>query len=151
MTSASTSLLLVDTNILVYSVDPRDLSKQQAAIALLRTLESTARGFLSAQILGEFFNTAIRILPPVPRSAGAQAVADFIETFAVLPITLDVVQAATVASGQHQMSYWDALVWATAKLNGITTVLTEDIQGSGSIDGVRFVNPFTPDFDLASL
>jgi len=151
MTNASTSLLLVDTNILVYSLDPRNLVKQQAAMALLRTLESNARSFLSTQVLGEFFNTITRLLPPLMRSAAEQAVDDLCETFTVLPLTVEIVKAATVGSGRLQMSYWDALVWATAKLNGIRTILTEDMQSSAVVEGIAYINPFQPDFDLASL
>jgi len=125
--------------------------KQQAAMGLLRTLESNARSFLSTQVLGEFFNTITRLLPPLMRSAAEQAVDDFCETFTVLPLTVEIVKAATVESGRLQMSYWDALIWATAKLNNVGVVLTEDIQSAGLVEGVRFVNPFAPDFDLASI
>ena len=49
---------------------------------------------------------------------------------------------------QHQMSYWDAQVWATAKLNQVPYVLTENMQGLETLDGVRFLNPLSRDFDL---
>ena len=44
-----------------------------------------------------------------------------------------------------------ALIWATAKLNGVLTILTEDHPSSDLIEGVRFVNPLVQGFDLARL
>jgi predicted nucleic acid-binding protein len=40
------------------------------------------------------------------------------------------------------LPYWDAQVWATAKLNQIPRVLSEDFQHQGRIEGVEFLNPF---------
>jgi predicted nucleic acid-binding protein len=52
----------------------------------------------------------------------------------------------------HRLPYWDAQLWATARLNQIPTVLTEDRDlAERSIEGVRFVNPFSPSFTLTAL
>ena len=52
---------------------------------------------------------------------------------------------------QYQFQYWDALIWATAKLNGVPNVLTEDIPSGGLVEGVRFEDPFQAGFELARL
>ncbi len=49
------------------------------------------------------------------------------------------------------MSIWDALIWAAAKMNGIPYVLTEDARHGRVLEGVTYVNPFDPEFDLAPL
>jgi predicted nucleic acid-binding protein len=49
------------------------------------------------------------------------------------------------------MSYWDALLWATSKLNSVPTYLTEDLSHGQVIEGVRILNPLRDDFDLALL
>jgi predicted nucleic acid-binding protein len=49
------------------------------------------------------------------------------------------------------MSYWDALVWATARLNQISVVLSEDFQEGRILEGVRFMNPFGAGFDIADM
>ena len=54
-------------------------------------------------------------------------------------------------AGEHSLSIWDALIWATAKLNQVPLVLSEDFVDGGFLEGVRFLNPFTPAFDLALL
>ncbi len=43
---------------------------------------------------------------------------------------------------QHQMSFWDAQIWATARLNQIGRIITEDLPGTDYIEGVRYINPF---------
>jgi len=48
----------------------------------------------------------------------------------------------------HQLSYWDVLIWATAHLNQIPVLLTEHFGPSTVIEGGRIVNPFSPDFRL---
>ena len=52
---------------------------------------------------------------------------------------------------RHQLSYWDSLILATAKLNGVPNVLSEDFSYGVLLEGVRFLNPFAQTFDLALL
>ena len=49
------------------------------------------------------------------------------------------------------MSIWDALIWAVASVNHIPYVLTEDADHDRILEGVRFLNPFHPQFDLDAL
>lgn len=41
----------------------------------------------------------------------------------------------------YQISYWDVQVWATAKLNQIPVVYSEDFQDEQMLEGVLFRNP----------
>jgi predicted nucleic acid-binding protein len=45
--------------------------------------------------------------------------------------------AAAEAAALHGLPNWDVLVWATARVNGMQTVLTEDGQDGRVIDGVQ--------------
>jgi len=49
----------------------------------------------------------------------------------------------------HKMSFWDAQIWATARLNQITCILSEDFNTGSVVEGVRFVSPFAPGFLIA--
>jgi predicted nucleic acid-binding protein len=51
----------------------------------------------------------------------------------------------------YQFSFWDAQIWAAARLNHIPVVLSEDFNSGAVIEGVRFVDPFEQDFELAAL
>jgi len=48
----------------------------------------------------------------------------------------------------YQMSYWDAQIWASARMNQIPVVLSEDFGEGTTIEGVHFVNPFGSDFNI---
>ena len=48
----------------------------------------------------------------------------------------------------HQMAFWDAQIWASARLHQIPLIFTEDFNVGAVIEGVRFVNPFEEDFNL---
>jgi predicted nucleic acid-binding protein len=47
------------------------------------------------------------------------------------------------------LSFWDAQIWAAARLHRIPVVLSEDFNPGAVIEGVRFVDPFGEDFELA--
>jgi predicted nucleic acid-binding protein len=51
----------------------------------------------------------------------------------------------------YQFSFWDAQIWAAARLHTIPVVLSEDFNSGAVIEGVRFVDPFEQDFELAAL
>lgn len=45
----------------------------------------------------------------------------------------------------HGWSFWDAMIWATAKQHGCRLLITEDGQSGRTLGGVTLVNPFLPD------
>jgi predicted nucleic acid-binding protein len=149
---SSPAAALIDTNVLVYAYDPLDPAKQQRAVHILERLERRSRGAVSTQVLGEFFTTVTRKLrPPLSREEAEWNVAAFVRDWTVCAVTPGAVLEAIRAVGEHHVSYWDGLIWATAKLNGIPTVLTEDLSHGRLIEGVRFLSPFGEAFDVASL
>ena len=134
---------LVDTNVLVYAYDPRDERKTSRAIEVLTQLEADERGVLSTQVLSEFYSTVTRKIPnPLDPSDARLTVSRLAERWEILPVTADVVQEGIRASIRYQLSYWDGLVWAAAKLNNVETILSEDFSHGQVIEGVRVVNPF---------
>ncbi len=143
---------LVDTNVLVYAYDPADRVKASRAGACIQRLTDSWNGALTAQVLSEFFIATTRRLNPPLRAAEAEAIlVGLIRDWPVYEVTPLGVLDAIRAVQNYQFSYWDALIWATARLNGIPNVLTEDMPSASLIEGVRFVNPFDATFDLARL
>jgi predicted nucleic acid-binding protein len=146
------SAFLVDTNVLVYAYDSTDKDKQAQAIAVLEELGRRRLGALSAQILGEFFVTVTRKIPqPLTTAEAEQSVTNYARSWIVHDLTALVVLEAVRGLQRHRLPYWDSLIWATAKLNGIPNVLSEDFSDGALLEGVRFLNPFTKTFDLAAL
>jgi predicted nucleic acid-binding protein len=141
---------LVDTNVLVYAYDRSEPEKQEKALELLDELVLTNKGVLSVQVLGEFLVTVVRKLAkPLSAQEAYDRVVNYIESWPVLEITPQIVLEAARGVRNHNLSYWDAQVWATARLNQIANVLSEDFSHGSKIEGVRFLNPFLQGFALA--
>lgn len=145
-------MILIDTNILVYVHDPVDPRRQSVARDLLIKLEAGA-GVLSAQCLAEFLSVTTRPARGLPaRLAPAEALVQverLARVFPVLPLTTAVVLEAGRAVRDYRLSYYDAQIWAVAKLNQVPVVLSEDFQDGQVLEGIRFANPFEPGFDLS--
>jgi predicted nucleic acid-binding protein len=141
--------VLVDTNLLVYAWDPGDVRKQETAIATLDGLHSARAGRLSVQSLAEFFAAITRGKKPrLTPARAAEQVAALAASWPVLDVTPLVVIEATRGVEHHRLAYWDAQLWATARLNQVPVIFSEDFASDSVLNGVRFVNPFRSDFEL---
>jgi predicted nucleic acid-binding protein len=140
--------VLIDTNILVYTFDQNNPIKQVQAIQVLRALGDNGSGRLSVQCLSEFAATVTRRLRPAMSPADATVqVTWFQQIFPIFALTPMIVLEALRGVQTYQLSYYDAQIWASARLNQIPIVFSEDFN-QGVLEGVRFVNPLAPDFKL---
>ena len=137
-----------DTNLLVYAYDRSADIKQQAAFMLLDNLVKSGTGVISVQVLSEFFVTVTRKIPyPLSIEQATARIESFCKMWTVLELNEIIINEAIRGVRIHQFSYWDAQIWASARLNQIGTVLSEDFAHNSFFEGVRFVNPFAPGFD----
>jgi len=136
----------------VYAHDPRDRRKQERALEVLDRLIPNGQAVLSVQCLTEFFQAVRHRIPEPLRPEEALAqVERFVRVCHVLDLTPMVVIDGCRGSDSYSLSLWDALIWATAKLNQVPFVLSEDFQDGILLEGVRFLNPFSETFNLALL
>lgn len=141
--------ILLDTNVLVYVFDTNEPARQDQAIKVLRGLELTGSGRLSVQCLAEFCAVATRFLRPFLKPAEAAIqVERFSRTFPVFDLTPLIVIEAARGVRDHALAYYDAQIWATARLNQVPIIFSEDFNVGGALEGVRFINPFAADFVL---
>lgn len=42
----------------------------------------------------------------------------------------------------HRLSFWDGILWALAKRNGVTVIVSEDGSTGAVVDQVAFRSPF---------
>jgi predicted nucleic acid-binding protein len=140
---------LVDTNVLVYAYDRSDGDKRERAIAVIEQLAANGAGALSVQVLGEFYVTVRQKIPyEFTNEEEERRITNYARSWTIFDVTAATVLEAARAVAQHRLSYWDALIWSAAKLNRVPNVLSEDFSDGRLIEGVRFLNPFTPQFDL---
>jgi predicted nucleic acid-binding protein len=141
--------ILIDTNVLVYAHQPAEREKYRTAVRIVAALVDAGRGRLSAQVLGEFINATTRGARPLLSVPDALAQAGRLaEALVVLDVNRLVVLEAIRGVRVHRLSYYDAQIWAAARLNQVTTVLSEDFAADSRLEGVQFVNPFVRDFDF---
>lgn len=141
--------VLIDTNVILYTYDYRDPTRKQRASDLLIVLERINAGIFSVQTLSEFMNVATRTTNPIIESSDIlYQLQHLINLFPVIPLTQNIVFEATRCVKDHKLSYYDAQIWAAAKVNQIPVIFSEDFQDGQTIEGVRFVNPFSSNFDI---
>lgn len=130
----------LDTNILVYAVDmdagPRHEWSKKFLLEAAR-----CDCVLTVQALGEFFHATTRKNLLTPDFA-SDLVHDWYETFRTVSADDTSLLEAMDASREHRLSFWDAMLWATARQAGCATILSEDMQDGRRLGGVQFLNPF---------
>jgi predicted nucleic acid-binding protein len=124
-----------DTNILLYTVsdDPRKLRAKQIL---------SGGGVISVQVLNEFTSAARRKLRhgwPLIELAIMQFRAVF-DT--ILPLTAETHDAALVMARDDGLSFYDALIIASAVEAGCDMLYSEDLQDGRRFPGLVIVNPF---------
>ena len=141
--------ILIDTNLLIYLFDQNEPVRQSRATEVLDQLELMGLGRLSVQILAEFFSVSTRKLsPPLSSNEALVQVNLFTRVWPVFDLTLLIVLEAARGVRDYQMSYYDAQIWATARLNQISIIFSEDFNVGATLEGVQFINPFAPEFVL---
>lgn len=139
--------ILIDTNVLVYAYDRAEHKRQGQAIDVLDQLQATGKGCLSVQCLAEFFQVTARGRSPILKlDEAATQVELLMRAFPVFNLTQMVVLEAVRGVREHQMPYFDSQIWAVARLNQVPTIFSEDFSNGLVLEGVRFVNPFIPEF-----
>ncbi len=97
---------------------------------------------LAAQAYAEFFHATTR--KGLLASAAASAlVRDWLDVIRVTSANTAAQVDAMNAVGEHRLSFWDTMLWATARQSGCSAILSEDMQDGRRLGGVEFVNPFT--------
>lgn len=129
-----------DTNILVYAIDREAGERHRIALDLVRR----ARGkdcIITLQALAELFRTLTGKgrLDPARAIAVVQAWRDAATIVAADETCL---VDAMDAVADHDWSFWDAMIWATAKRAGCRLLISEDGQDGRTLGGVTIVNPF---------
>ncbi len=141
--------VFVDTNVLVYAYDRSEPEKQRQALWVLDRLVLAGMGVIDTQVIAEFFVAVTRkISIPLSVDEAYERVQNYVRAWPVLGVSEMVVLEAARGVRDHQFSFWDAQIWAAARLNQIPVVFSEDFNAGSVIEGIRFVNPFSADFQF---
>jgi len=134
----------VDTNILLYAYDDSAGPKRDQARALLEQLWEKRQGYLSIQVLQEFFVNATRkITKPLSAETAKEIVTDLSHWHTHVPAADDVLAAIGIRQ-RAGISFWDAMIVHSASELGCDVLYSEDLNVGQDYSGVRVENPFQP-------
>ena len=134
-------VVFVDTNILIYAHDVDAGAKRSRAAEKLRQLWESGAGRLSVQVLQEFYvNVTQKLATPVARSTAREVVSSY-GAWIREPTTAETVTRAIDIVGLAQISFWDALIVASAEQAAAIEIYSEDLNPGQTIAGVNIVNP----------
>jgi predicted nucleic acid-binding protein len=136
-------VVFVDTNILIYAHDADASSKQARAAAALRELWDSGAGRLSVQVLQEFFVNATRKLATPLAHMSAREVVSSYGAWIREPTTADTVTRAIDLAALAQISFWDALIVASAEQAQAAQIYSEDLNAGQTIAGIKIFNPLS--------
>lgn len=134
-----TDVVFVDTNILIYAHDRDAGEKRDRAAQALERLWDEQTGRLSVQVLQEFYVTVTQKLAAA--RASAREIVRTYTPWVHYPTTPETILRASEIAELSQLSFWDALIVASAEQIGASLLYTEDLNADQSIAGVKIVNP----------
>ncbi|VVB94727.1 PIN domain protein [uncultured archaeon] len=138
-------LFLVDTNILVYSLDKSEPEKQKSCSSLIEKCWMQEESYaIALQNISEFYVVVTKkIENPLPTSIARKIVKDIIDFNNWQVISYDEASLITAIDMgiKYKIHYWDSLLCATMKQNGINGIYTENVKDFDKVPWVTAINP----------
>ena len=141
------SRFMLDTNILIYAVDRSGGDKHDTADSLMQK-GAEKDCYLTVQVLGEFYHAVTRKNYAKPEQAIAFT-RIWQQIYPVAAADQDTFNEAVEYVRDHNISFWDAMLWVTAKQAGCGFIISEDMQHGRRLGGVEVLNPFVKDSETA--
>ena len=139
-----TARLFVDTNILIYALDPAEPAKRAMSADLLRRTMANHTLVLSPQNLNECYRILVERRRLIPEAA-ARSYLTCLMPWCIAPLDARTTAKAWAVQDEAGLAWWDALLVAAALMAGCKLFISEDMQDGQSISGMKVVNPFRPD------
>ena len=134
------SKIFIDTNILVYTLDQKNIVKRDMARKIVKKVVESHQPVISTQVIKEFYVVASNKLKADPI-----VVKNIIHNFHNMEIVnndLDLIEQAIDISILSQLSFWDSSIIAAAEKANCEYVLSEDLNSGQNYRGIKLLNPF---------
>jgi len=133
----------LDTNLLVYAMDPSDSDKQAVALKWLATAHETGNGIVSYQVVQEWFNVVLRkAANPLSLEVAAATYGKLIQPLWRIQSSRELLSTAIELHQHNHISWWDSLIVGAAIQADCTRIITEDLEDGSVIRNVKIQNPF---------
>ena len=135
-----TAPVFVDTNVLLYADDKAVPAKCKRAQDLIKEVFRERNGWLSIQVLQEYFAVATKKLGLDPELARQRV--EVYSKMEVVAFSAADVLAAIDLHRLYRFSIWDSLIVRAALIAGCRKLYSEDLQAGFRIERLEIVNPF---------
>lgn len=136
----------LDTNIIVYAYDDRDIRKQTVAKNLIAKGVSNDTASISYQVVQEFINVATRkFQSPLNWSDCKRFIDRSLALIWDINPSKGLMHSALDISERFKYSFYDSLIIAAALEAGCSALYSEDLQHKQQIYSVQIINPFAED------
>lgn len=132
--------LSLDTNILVYAVDPGAGQRNRIARRVLRAA-AAGDGLLTQQVIGEFL-TVSRRMAHLDQLRLRRIAAALCATFPIAPTPRELLFDGFDRARRFRLQFWDAVIVTVCLANAVSWLISEDLQDGLAIEGLTVVNPF---------
>jgi predicted nucleic acid-binding protein len=131
----------LDSNVLIYAYDPKDLRKQGIARELVEKA-LLGDGVVSVQVLAEFAATLLNKLRPVVPPGAVTEILDAMHAISVVQPEAGTVRQAVQTYEQYGVQFYDGMIIAAAERAGCKKIWSEDLNAGQEYFGVKVENPF---------
>jgi len=133
----------LDTNVFVYSFDPRDSKKRGKAEELITEAVKSRRGTVSYQVVQEFLHLALRrFASPLTIVEAEQYLGTTFRPLLIVHSSLALYAQALHVQGRYRLSWYDSLIVAAAIEAGCDILYSEDLQDGQKFGATQVRNPF---------
>jgi predicted nucleic acid-binding protein len=133
------SRIFVDTNIIVYANDNRDIDKQKKAIKVIKLLINSRNGVISTQVLQEYAFVAIHKLRQSQDVVLRQL--KLLEALEVINQTPEQIRRAIEIMHLYKIAFWDSCIVSNAEHANCLEIYSEDLNVGQFYSGIQIVNP----------
>ena len=140
MSAVKRGRVFFDTNVVVYAQDLTEPWKRDKAQKMICDALADGTGVVSGQVLGEMYVTLVKKLRFDDERA-AEEIRQLAQ-LKVVEISSALVLRAIQIKTECQLSYWDALIIASAEAASCEMVWSEDLNDGQTYGEVTVRNPF---------
>ena len=135
----------LDTNIIVYSFDSENESKQVIARNLIAQAFCHQHTSISYQVIQEFLNVALKKFKvPLTPSDAQIYISTTLEPLCEIFSSISLFYKSIEIQERWHFSFYDSLIISAALSANCTVLYSEDMQHEQRIEELTIINPFVP-------
>jgi predicted nucleic acid-binding protein len=133
----------IDTNIFVYSFDPKYPRKQNIASGLIEHALKEQMGCISSQVVQEFLNVSTKKFhPPLSHHDSLRYLNAVLAPLCEVFTSLDLLRKTLEIADRWQYALYDSMIITAALQANCAVLYSEDLQHGQGIESLAIVNPF---------